>query len=120
MADFALSRSELRFAEVLWDNEPVKSGKVVEICSEKFGWKKSTTYTVLKSLCEKGIFTNEKSIIISLVTRHEFLHNKARLFVDVYFGGSFSGFVASYRDGRAFSRDDIIELYNAAKKYSNE
>ena len=88
MEQYHLTDSEYRFLQVVWAAEPVGSGRLVELCRQQLGWKKSTTYTVLKKLCEKGVLRNESSTVTSAVPREAVDHRTAEDFVDRTFGGS--------------------------------
>ncbi len=105
-----LARGEAAFAELIWQNEPIGSGDLVKLCESKMGWKKSTTYTVLKKLCEKGIFQNENAVVSSLVTKDEFMARQSRRFVEDAFGGSLPGFLAAFIGGRKLSDRQAEEL----------
>ena len=72
MKDYKSAEGELKFAELVWDKEPIKSGDLVCFCKENFSWKKSTTYTVLKKLCLKGILENNNSIVTSVISKEEY------------------------------------------------
>lgn len=77
MKKYSLSESEARFAEIIWGNEPLASKELVRVCGEEFGWKSTTTYTVLRRLCDKGVFQNENSVITSKISRDKYLQQKA-------------------------------------------
>ena len=96
MKDYRLSRSEERFADLIWRHEPAGSGELVNLCKKEFTWKKSTTYTVLKKLCEKGIFKNENAVVSSLIKRDEFYAGQSRRFVEDTFGGSLPKFLTAF------------------------
>lgn len=117
MGNTGLPRMELEFAELLWENAPVASGYMVKLAGEKFGWKKSTVYTVLKKLCEKGYFINKSGTVFALIPKKEYYHILAVSFIDEYFGGSLAGFIASCRNGKPIEREDVIEWYGAVKNY---
>ena len=89
MSDYKLGEVETRFAELIWENEPLGSGELVKLCAEKLGWKKSTTYTVLRKLCEKGYFRNEDGAVTSLISREGMQAQESRRFVEDSFGGRF-------------------------------
>ncbi|MCL2054793.1 MAG: BlaI/MecI/CopY family transcriptional regulator [Oscillospiraceae bacterium] len=93
---FKLTRSEAKLSEIIWENEPLSSTKLVRLSEMDMEWSKSTTYTVLKKLCEKGIFRNERAIVSALITRDEFITGKSRLYVKNTFDGSLSRFLVSY------------------------
>ncbi|WP_312354766.1 BlaI/MecI/CopY family transcriptional regulator, partial [Aminipila sp.] len=88
MREYKMAQSEEKFAELVWENEPVGSGELVRLCEKQLGWKKSTTYTVLKKLCEKGILQNQNAIVTSVLKKKEFYGKQSRQFVESVFGGS--------------------------------
>lgn len=110
MIELKLCESDYRFMCVIWDNEPMSSGHLVELCQEKLGWKKSTTYTVLKKMCEKGFAQNEGSVVTSLVPQDQVQAYASEHFVEHTFGGSLPGFLASFLGGRTISEQEAAEL----------
>lgn len=108
--DATLGNIEARFADMIWANEPVSSSTVVKLAEEQLGWKKSTTYTVLKRLAEKGIFKNEKGTVTSLIGRDEFYARQSEQFVDDTFNGSLPMFLAAFASRKKLSKKDIDEL----------
>jgi predicted transcriptional regulator len=96
MANEQLGLVEKHFADIIWDNEPISSTNLVKLAREKLQWKKSTTYTVLKRLCEKGFFKNEGGAVTSLVSRDEYLSSISYKFVNDTFHGSLPSFVAAF------------------------
>ena len=94
MAEYKLGEIEKKFAQIIWNNEPLSSGELVVLCEKELHWKKSTTYTVLKKLCEKGIFRNEKSVITSRISSAEFDGIRSEQFVKDTFSGSLPAFIA--------------------------
>ena len=101
---------QMQFAELIWDKEPIGSGELVKLAAEKFGWKKSTTYTVLKKLCEKGLFQNDGGVVISLVSKEEFYTRKSEQFVEETFGGSLPAFLAAFTSRQKLSSKEISEI----------
>ena len=95
MNEIRLGAVESRFADIIWENEPLSSGELVKLCEKELTWKKSTTYTVLKKLCEKGIFQNEKGTVTSLISKSELDSHQSERFVEDNFGGSLPAFIAS-------------------------
>ena len=95
MNDYQMGVVESRFADIIWDNEPIPSPELAKRSQEILNWKKSTTYTVLKRLCEKGIFQNNKGIVISLVSKEDFYSAQSEKFVKETFNGSLPAFFAS-------------------------
>lgn len=101
---------EMRFAELIWENEPIPSGALVALAAEKLGWKKSTTYTMLRRLCERGIFQNENAVVSARLTREQYAARESEDFVASTFGGSLPMFVASFTSRNRLSKKDIDEL----------
>ena len=101
---------EARFADLIWQNEPLSSGTLVRMCEEELGWKKSTTYTVLKKLCQRGIFRNEGGAVTSLITREEFYSAQSRRFVEESFDGSLPAFIAAFSAGKGLSAEEIAQI----------
>lgn len=110
MERYHLTDSEYRFLQVVWNAEPVGSGHLVELCRQQLGWKKSTTYTVLKKLCEKGVLRNESSTVRSAVPREAVDHRTAEDFVDRTFGGSLPGFLTAFMGGRRLTEGEAEAL----------
>lgn len=110
MEDLKLGVVETRFADIIWQNEPIASGELVKKCEKELSWKKSTTYTVLKKLCEKGIFKNEKGIVVSLMSKDEFNSLQSEKFVDDTFGGSLPAFLAAFTKRKTLTREEVEEL----------
>jgi predicted transcriptional regulator len=105
-----LTETEERFAELIWANEPISSGDLVKLSEEKMGWKKSTMYTVLKNLGEKGIFQNKNALVSSLITREQYHANVSRRFVEENFGGSLPLFLTAFISGKKLSERQVEEL----------
>lgn len=110
MAEYKLGEIEKKFARIIWKEEPVSSGQLVKLCEKELSWKKSTTYTVLKRLCERGLFINEKGMVRSLVSEEEFEANISEQFVEEVFSGSLPRFVAAFTNNRKLSEREIEEL----------
>lgn len=102
--------SELRFCEILWEHQPVKSSELVRLCAEKLGWKKSTTYTVIKRLTERGVVKTEDAVVTALVSRGEVQRAESRAFVERNFRGSLPGFLSAFVGGRGLSTEEADEL----------
>ena len=103
MEEMRLGAIESRFADIIWENEPVSSGELVKICERELSWKKSTTYTVLKKLCEKGIFQNERGTVTSLISKEELNSRQSEKFLEDNFGGSLPAFVAAFTKRKKLS-----------------
>ena len=102
--------SEYKFACIVWEHEPVSTRDLVKYCAEQLEWKRTTTYTVLKRLCERGIFQNEDSIVTSLIPKEEIQHGESRQFVKRTFGGSLPGFIAAFLGNDILSDEEAEAL----------
>ena len=120
MTDYHLGEVEMRFAELIWANEPLGSGELVKLCAEALGWKKSTTYTVLKKLCEKGFFKNEGGTVSSLISEKEMRSRDSHEFVENSFGGSLPAFLAAFASGRKLSEEEVADIRRLIDGYGKE
>ena len=96
MEDYKLGAMETRFAELIWCHAPVSSGELVKICQKELEWKKSTTYTMLRRLCQRGIFQNQDGMVSALLSREEFHALKSEKFIADTFQGSLPAFLAAF------------------------
>lgn len=110
MDTLKLCESDYRFMTVVWEHQPVTSGALVELCNEALGWKKSTTYTVLKKLCERGFAQNENSVVTALIPREQVQAFESEHFVERAFDGSLPGFLAAFLGGKTISRQEADAL----------
>ena len=110
MNDYTLGAVEKRFAELIWENEPLSSGSLVLLAQKTLGWKKSTTYTVLRRLCQRGILQNQNSTVSSLISREEFHALQSEKFVEDAFSGSLPGFLAAFTSHKKLSEEEIRAL----------
>ncbi|MGM9661440.1 MAG: BlaI/MecI/CopY family transcriptional regulator [Faecousia sp.] len=117
MDDLRLGVVETRFAELVWENEPVGSGELVKLCAKELEWKKSTTYTVLKKLCDKGIFQNVNGVVTSVVSQKEFQSRQSKRFVEDTFSGSLPAFIAAFAENGGLSDRDISEIRKMIDAY---
>jgi len=120
MEPMRLSDSELRFMQLVWDNEPVASGRLVELAREKLGWKKSTVYTVLKKMGEKGAVRNEDAVVTACVGREAVQAAESRRVVERTFGGSLPGFVAAFLGSGGLTEQEAEELERLIAQYREE
>lgn len=107
---YKLTETEEKFAELIWRNEPISSGDLVKLCENEMNWKKSTTYTVLKKLCEKGIFQNENAVVSSLISKDDYYAKQSIRFVEDTFGGSLPKFLTAFMSSKKLSNDQAEEL----------
>ncbi len=117
MNDYQMGAVEARFADIIWEREPISSTELCKLSLEKLKWKKSTTYTVLKRLCEKGIFKNEKGVVCSIISKKEFFATQSTRFVEENFGGSLPAFLAAFTAGKSLSSEEIAELRRLVAEY---
>lgn len=117
MDDLRLGLVETRFADLIWANEPISSGNLVKLCAKELEWKKSTTYTVLKKLCEKGIFQNVNGVVTSLLSQKEFQSRQSKRFVEDTFSGSLPAFIAAFAENGGLSDNDITEIRKMIDAY---
>lgn len=110
MADMRLGPVESRFAELIWDGEPISSTELVHLAERELEWKKSTTYTVLKRLCEKGIFQNEGGVVTSWLSREEYAARQSEQFVEETFSGSLPAFLTAFTRRKKLTEEEIDQL----------
>ena len=111
-----LGMVESRFADIIWNNEPLATSKQIELCSKELNWKRTTTYTVLKRLCERGIFQTNDSVVSSKVSRDDFYSNVSKHFVSENFGGSLPAFIAAFTKNKPLSKSEILEIRSMIEK----
>ena len=109
--------SEYRFCLILWENEPIKSGKLVELCKERLGWKPTTTYTVIKKLSERGVLKNENTIVTSLVSKDQVQASELNEMVEKTFEGSLPAFIAAFTKHRQISDAEIDAVQEMIDRY---
>lgn len=110
MADLKLGVVESRFADIIWRNEPLHSRKLVKLCEAELNWNRSTTYTVLRKLCERGIFRNKDCIVSSVLSKPEFCAIQSEKFIEETFNGSLPAFIAAFTHHKVLTPDDIAEI----------
>ena len=110
MSEYVLGAVESKFADLIWENEPLGSGELVRLAADAFDWKKSTTYTVLKKLCQRGIFSNENGTVTSLVSKEDLAAKASESFVDEAFAGSLPAFVAAFTSKKRLTEQEIGAL----------
>jgi len=110
MEEMKLGAVESRFADIIWQNEPLHSRELVELCREQLNWKKPTTYTVLRKLCERGFFQNTDGMVTSVISREEFYAMQSEQFIDTTFSGSLPAFLAAFASRKALSQEEVDQL----------
>lgn len=120
MKEIELGDVQAVFADIIWSNEPIGSGELVKICERELNWKKPTTYTVLRKLCEKGLFKNEDGVVTSLVSKEEFNASKSEKFVEDTYEGSLPAFIAAFMSHKKISKSEIDEIQKMINEYKGE
>ena len=110
MSELTMGAIESRFAEIIWQKEPVTSPELVKLAAQELDWKKSTTYTVLRRLCERGIFQNNNGVVTSLISKQDFYAVQSERFVEETFSGSLPAFLAAFTTHKKLSDTEINEL----------
>ncbi len=117
MSEYQMGEIESRFADIIWENEPISSTELAKRSEELLKWKKSTTYTVLKRLCDKGIFINEKGSVTSLLSRDEFYSLQSERFVSQTFKGSLPAFLTAFTKRKALTPEEVEHLRRIVAEY---
>ena len=120
MNDHQLGAVEARFAAIIWENAPLSSADLTRKAQEQLGWKKSTTYTVLKRLCDKGLFENNGGIVIVKLTRQAFDSLQSQRFVDDHFEGSLPAFLAAFTARKKLSAEEVSQLRRMVAEYEEK
>ena len=134
MKNYKLGDMELEFANLIWENEPIScfesflrrvnepisSGGLVQLCEQKFSWKKSTTYTMLKRLCDKGIFQNNSGNVVSVLSKQEWFTKQSEGFVEETFNGSLPQFLVAFTRRKKLSKQEIAEIQKIIDQNAEE
>ena len=120
MDDLKLGAVESKFADIIWTHEPLSSGELVKICSKELEWKKSTTYTVLKKLCDRGIFQNKQGTVSSLISSAELAAMQSEQFVEENFDGSLPAFIAAFTARKSLTKEEVEEISRMIDKYGGK
>ncbi len=120
MADYQMGAAESRFADIIWENEPISSSELARWSQEVLGWKKTTSFTVLKRLCDKGIFQNEKGRVTSRISRQDFYAARSEKFVEEAFSGSLPAFLAAFTARKRLSKGEIEQLRRMVDSFEEE
>lgn len=108
---------EAKFADIIWENEPIASPELAKKSEELLKWKKSTTYTVLKRLCDKSLFQNNKGMVTSLVSKEEFYSRQSEKFIDETFSGSLPAFLAAFTSRKKLTKKEVEKLQQIVDEY---
>ncbi len=110
MSEMKLAVVETRFADIVWKNEPIPSRELAALCEQELTWKRTTTYTVLKRLCERGIFENNDGIVTSLISKSEFYGIQGERLVEDAFDGSLPAFIAAFTKRNTLTEEEADEI----------
>ncbi len=120
MVDYRLAEQESKFAELIWAHAPINSTELVRLSARVMRWKKSTTYTILRRLCERGLFKCENAVVSAVISRDEFYAGQSRRYVEDTFGGSLPRFIASFIGGRKLSAKQAEELLHLIRQHRED
>ncbi len=111
---------ESKFADVIWENEPITSTELVKIAEKEFCWKRTTTHTVIKRLCDKGLFVNEKGTVKAVISKKDFYSMQSRMYVETAFSGSLPAFIAAFTAGKTISPKEADAIRKIIDKAEGE
>lgn len=120
MSELQMGAVEGRFADILWSREPITAAALARLAEAELGWKKTTSYTVLKRLCDKGIFKNEGGLVTSLISKEEFYALQSERFVQETFAGSLPAFLAAFTARKALTEEEILYLRRMIEEHKEE
>ena len=118
--ELELGAIQERFADIVWANEPVGSGELVKICEKELNWKKATTYTVLRKLCEKGLLKNENGIVSSLISKEDFYSAKSEQIIEESYEGSLPAFIAAFISRKNLTAKEADEIQKMIDTFREE
>lgn len=120
MEQFKLGEMEQKFADIIWENAPIGSRELTHLCEKAFAWKRTTTYTMLKRLCDRGLFVNESGTVSVLMAKEEFQAAQGEQFINETFDGSLPRFLAAFSRRKKLSGKEILELKKLIDTYEEE
>ena len=120
MSELKMGNVEAKFAAIIWENEPIASGELARMAENRLGWKKTTSFTVLKRLCEKGIFQNEQGKVTSRIGREQYYALQSEQFVSETFDGSLPAFLAAFTTRQRLTEEEIGDLRRMIEEYDGK
>lgn len=120
MVEYKLGVVESRFADIVWANAPLTTGELVKLCEAELSWKRTTTYTVLKKLGERGIFHMEDGVVTALISREDYYAAQSEKFVEETFEGSLPAFIAAFTKRKSLSAQEVAEIKKMIDEYEGE
>ena len=118
MEDYRLGVVESKFADIIWAHAPLPSRDLVVLCQQELNWKKPATYTVLRKLCDRGIFRNEDGLVSPVLSREEFYSLQSEKYVADSFQGSLPAFVAAFTQRKSLTREEIDQIHRLIDAHS--
>lgn len=118
--ELELGAIQEKFADIVWANEPLGSGELVKICEKELNWKKATTYTVLRKLCEKGLLKNENGVVSSLISKEEFYSAKSEQIIEESYEGSLPAFIAAFISRKNLTAKEADEIQKMIDTFREE
>ena len=119
-SNYQLAEMETQFANLIWENEPIKSPELVKLAEQELNWKKSTTYTILKRFCDRGIFKNENAIVTSLIKKEEFYAKQSKDYIEETFEGSLPKFFSAFVGNNKLNKKQAEELKRLIDEYGED
>jgi Predicted transcriptional regulator len=120
MKKYKLGEMEQRLTELIWEKAPVSTRDLIVLCTEAFNWKRTTTYTMLKRLCDRELFVNDSGIVRIIVSKDDFLSKKGEAFLAETFDGSLPRFIAAFTRRRKLNEQEVHELQQLIDEYREE
>lgn len=120
MKKYELGEMEEKFADIIWHEQPISSGDLSKICEKELSWKRTTTYTMLKRLCDRGIFKNDGGTVVTVISKEEFKSRQGRDFVKKTFKGSLPQFITSFTRTQKLSPEEISEIQKLIDDYKED
>ena len=120
MKTIELAAVQERFADIVWKYEPISSGELVKVCEKELKWKKPTTYTVLRKLCEKGLLKNKDGIVSSLISKEEFYSEKSEQIIEDSYEGSLPAFIAAFTSRKKLTKNEVDEIQRMIDSFKKE
>ncbi len=117
MSELQMGTVEARFAKLIWDNEPVTASELAKLAAVELSWKKTTSYTALKRLCDKGIFRNDSGTVTSILREEEYYARRSHQFLEDTYQGSLPAFIAAFAGDRRISKSDLAEIRKMLDEY---
>ena len=120
MSDLRMGTAEARFADIIWEKEPITSGQLAKIGLAEFNWKKTTSHTVLNRLCDRGLFRKENGVVTSLISREEYYARHSEAYVEETFGGSLPAFLAAFTANKRLTQEEVAHLRSLVAQYEGD